>query len=103
MAPYILQTVFLLLVGVLVLGFVVASGAALWSWRGGWRWLAGLPLLYVIGVASKIAVDINADPTAHNLWPFEVLGAVIIAFAALGALHLLRFLAGRRVGRNELT
>jgi hypothetical protein len=103
MAPYILQIVLLLLVGTLVIGFFAGSGAALWRWRGGWRWLAGLSLLYVVGVALKIAVDISADPTAHNLWPFELLGAVVVAAAALGALQVLRLLAGHRVSRSELS
>jgi hypothetical protein len=38
----------------------------------------------------------------HNLWPFEVLGAVVLAGAALGGLTLLRVLAGRSLGREKL-
>jgi hypothetical protein len=103
MAPYILPTVLVLLVAALVVGLIAGTGAALWRWRGGWRWLAGLPLLFVLGVALKIVVYVGADPTAHNLWPFEVLGAVVLASVALGGLQLLRFLAGRWLGRKKLS
>ena len=91
--------IFMLLVGALAIVFVVGTAAALLRWRGGWRWLAGLPLLGVIAIVAKIAVDIGADPTAHNLWPFEVLGAVAVAGAALGCLLLIRLAASRLAGR----
>jgi hypothetical protein len=103
MPPYIHSAILVLLVGALVLGCVVGAVTALWRWRGGWRWVAGLPLLYVIAVGLKIFVEVSADPTAHNLWPFEVLGAALLAGAVLAGLWLLRFLAGRWVGRERLT
>jgi hypothetical protein len=95
--------IFVLLVAVLVIVFVVGSAAALLRWRGGWRWVAGLPLLGVIAIVAKIFADIGADPTAHNLWPFEVLGAVAVAGAVLIGIQLIRLAAQRWVGRAEKT
>ena len=101
MAPFVLQTIFMLLVAALVMGFVIGTVAALRRWRGSWRLVAILPLLGVIAVVIKIIVDVNADPTAHNLWPFEVLGAVGVAGAALGAILLMRLIARRWAGHVE--
>jgi hypothetical protein len=58
--------------------------------RGAWRWTVVPPLLLVAGVVLKVAVDVRIDPTSHNLWPFEVLAAVIAAIGMLGILELLR-------------
>jgi hypothetical protein len=101
MASFIVQTIFLLLVAAFVIGFVVGTVAALRRWCGGWRLIALLPLLGVIAVVVTIVVDINAEPTAHNLWPFEVLGAVGIAGAALGGLWLVRLIAQQWTSRVE--
>jgi hypothetical protein len=46
-------------------------------------------------------MDISADPAAHNLWPFEVLGAVRLAGAALGGMLLVHLIARRRAGGAE--
>ena len=40
--------------------------------------LAGLPLLAVVAWALKDAVDIHADPSSHNLLPFEYLEAAVL-------------------------
>jgi hypothetical protein len=81
---------FMLLIAALALGFVVVEGWALVRWSGIWRWLAGIPLLLVSGVVLRIIVDTSADPTSHNLWPFEVLGVTAMAGVALGGLQLVR-------------
>jgi hypothetical protein len=101
MIPFILQSGFLLLIAALAIGFFFASYHALRRWQGGWRLGALLPLLGVIAVVVTIVVDIRADPTAHNLWPFEVLGAVVVAGAALGGLQLIRLIAQRWIGRAQ--
>jgi hypothetical protein len=98
MAQFILLIVFMLLVAALVIGFVAGSAAALWRWRGGWRLVTGLPLLGVLVVVARIVVDTSADPTAHNLWPLELLGAVVVAGAALGGILLVRLIAQRWAG-----
>ena len=95
MVQFIFQAVFMLLIAALVIGFVVATSYALRRWRGGWRLVAALPLLGVLAVVVTIGVDVSADPTAHNLWPFEVLVAAGVASAALGAIQLMRFIAQR--------
>jgi hypothetical protein len=92
MIQFMLQSGFMLLVAAFVIGFVVASSYALRRWRGGWRWIAGLPLLGVLAVGIMIIVDVSADPTAHNLWPFEILGAVVIAGVALAGIQLMRLI-----------
>lgn len=80
-------TLILVLAGVGI-GLVGATGYALRNWTSGWRWIAGAPLLYVIVTTLKIVVDVRADPTSHNLWPFEMLGTLAIAAVVLGALYL---------------
>jgi hypothetical protein len=88
-------TPFMLLIAALALAFVIAEGWALVRWPGIWRWLAGLPLLLVGIAVLRIIVDTRADPTSHNLWPFEVLGVMVLAGIALGGLQLGRVFAAR--------
>ena len=86
---------FMLLIAALALGFIVAEGWALVRWQGIWRWLAGVPLLLVSVVVLRIIVDTSADPTSHNLWPFEVLGVMVLAGVVLGGLQLVRVFVAR--------
>jgi hypothetical protein len=86
---------FMLFIAALALGFIVAEGWALVRWQGIWRWLAGVPLLLVSIVVLRIIVDTSADPTSHNLWPFEVLGVMVLAGIALGGLQLVRVFIAR--------
>ena len=102
MVQFIFQAVFMLLIAALVIGFVVATSYALRRWRDGWRLVAALPLLGVLAVIVTIVVDIRADPTAHNLWPFEVLFAVGVASAVLGAFQLMRLITQRWAARRKL-
>ena len=91
-----LFTLFVLILG---LGLAVFGARALVRWRGGWRWAALVPMLLVLGVVLRIVVEIRADPTSHNLWPFEVLGVVVISSAVLGLLELFR-IAGAHLFRG---
>ena len=86
---------FMLLIAALALSFIAAEGWALVRWQGIWRWLAGVPLLLVSVVVLRIIVDTSADPTSHNLWPFEVLGVMVLAGVALGGLQLVRIFVAR--------
>ena len=55
-------------------------------WRGGWRYAAALPIAVMAFVVLRIVVDTTRDPTAHNLWPFEILmwgGASVLFMFAL--------------------
>ena len=77
---------------VLLLGIGVAALGvrALLQRRGRWGWAALAPLLLILGVVLKIVMDVRADPTSHNLWPFEVLAVVVAAAVLLGVLELIR-------------
>jgi hypothetical protein len=90
-----LATVLMLTIAGVGLGVSGATGYALRRWSGGWRWIGGAPLLYVVAVALKLVVEVRADPTSHNLWPFEMLVTLAIASAVLGGLYLVRLFATR--------
>jgi hypothetical protein len=79
---------FMLLIAVLALGFVVATGWALARWPGRGRWLAGAPLLFVSAVGLRSIVESSVDPMPHSLWPLEVLGVMVLVGVALGGLQL---------------
>ncbi|MGH8687098.1 MAG: hypothetical protein ACREVQ_05255 [Burkholderiales bacterium] len=68
-----------------VLGFALPAWG-LWRWRGGWRVAAAVPAALMAFVVLRLLVGVSADPTSHNLWPFEILmtGAlsVVIMIAA---------------------
>jgi hypothetical protein len=75
----------LVMVGAGVLG-LGAPVWGLWRWRGGWRIAAAVPAAIMGFVVLRILVDTAADPTSHNLWPFEILmtGAVsVVVMAAI--------------------
>lgn len=79
----------------IVLILLLAVGAAnaflsvytVWQARGFRRVLAILPLLGIVGICLNIYLDVARDPTAHNLWPFELLLA-----GAAGLLYSFGFL-----------
>lgn len=71
-----------------VIGFLVASGLALYWWRGLWRWLALIP----VAVLAFVAIRILVQPEAHNLWPFEILLWCTGCAFALAALFYVRLL-----------
>ncbi len=80
--------------GVMVLAALAACFLwplwALLRWRGRWRALAALPLLFVVMWVVKDIVEISADPTSHNLLPFEFIEAAIPVAIFMGILWLLR-------------
>ncbi len=80
--------VLLVLVAALVVAaFLFLETRSLLRWKGGWRIGATLPLLAVLFVVARIVFDTRRDPTSHNLWPFEILFAVVTASVALGVLY----------------
>jgi hypothetical protein len=87
-----LLTVFVLILGI---GVTVVGVRALVRLQGGWRWAALAPLLLVLWVVLNIVVGIRADPTSHNLWPFELFSAIVLAGAVLGLIELCRIVGGR--------
>ena len=96
-----IATILILVVAGTTLGFIGATIYALRNWTDGWRWFAGAPLLYVIANVVKLVIEVRADPTSHNLWPFEMLGTLALAFALLGGLSLVRFLMRRITQRQQ--
>ena len=79
---------------VVPVAYAAAQIRCLRRWRGGWRLAAGVPLVGWAGWAAMFLRDIAADPTSHNLFPFEIAIGVVIAGPYLGALQLLRRLRG---------
>jgi hypothetical protein len=79
---------------VLVLSIgVLAIGVPVWTmvrWRGGWRVAAAIPVALIGFVILRIVVDTARDPTSHNLWPFEILQAGIVALLLTLLLRLAR-------------
>jgi hypothetical protein len=74
---------FPVLLGVPLL-YAYLQGRLLRRWTGGWRLVAGLPLLGWATWVGKFARDVTLDPTSHNLFPFEVLIGTCAAMAYLG-------------------
>jgi hypothetical protein len=89
-----LGSVALVAFGVLVLASLSACFLwplwALWRWRGIWRALAALPLLFAALWVIKDIVEISADPTSHNLLPFEFIEAAVPVTIFMCVLWLLR-------------
>jgi hypothetical protein len=80
--------------GVMVLTALVVCFAwplwALFRWRGKWRALAALPMLFVVLWVIKDVVELSADPTSHNLLPFELIEAAGIVATFMSILWVLR-------------
>lgn len=71
-------------------GSIALSIVALRRWRGLSRIAAGLPLLALLSLALIILIGVVKDPTAHNLWPFELILWGFASLVYLGALTLVR-------------
>ena len=81
---------------VIALAYLAAQARCVIRWRGGWRLAAGLPLLGWAVWGGLFARDVTADPTSHNLFPFEIMIGVTAALVYLGVLAVARhMLAGR--------
>jgi hypothetical protein len=94
---------FMLLVGALGIGGLAAPLLALRRWQGGWKLAAAVPAGIVGFVILRIVVDTGADPTSHNLWPFEVLIAGLASLAVVGALAVARRLTANPSGPLDMT
>ena len=78
-------TGFMLAVVALFFASFAWTAWALWKWRGRWRIAAALPAAVMAFVVLRIVFGVMADPTSHNLWPFEILmfGFGSVAFMAV--------------------
>jgi hypothetical protein len=72
------------------LAVIIGPFLAVRRWQGVWRVLALLPAGALAFVAIRIALDTAIDPTAHNLWPMELLLVGIPGLLFLGAVWLVR-------------
>jgi hypothetical protein len=79
----------LAVLGVSLSGFI-APAWAIWRWRGGWRVAATVPAVMLGFVLLRIVIDVSADPTSHNLWPFEVAIAALLSVGVTAALFAAR-------------
>lgn len=80
-----------LVVAMLLRAFGVAKFAVVWLLVA-----ASVP----VAVMARVAVDTAADPTSHNLWPFELVIAVFVGLAAALAGALLGSLLLQRSSRR---
>lgn len=72
---------FFLVQGALVAGTVVACSL---TRSRIWLVLGAMFACTPIAVLGRVLVDTAADPTSHNLWPLEVILAVIISVPPIG-------------------
>ncbi len=79
--------------GLVAVVYVAEQVRSFATCRGAWCIAAALPLIGVGFVVGRIVIDTRRDPSSHNLWPFEVLGTVVVALVAL---RLLGFAEHRR-------
>jgi hypothetical protein len=90
--------ILLLAVGALLAAsFFLVAARVIARWRGARRVIAIALVVAVIAWVTKIGFDVSADPTSHNLWPFEVAGLVGLALVVLGLVAL----TGRRSGLTQ--
>lgn len=75
--------------------WVWAQVAVLRRWRGAWRLAGALPLAPAAVWLVLFLRDVTADPTSHNLFPFEIGIGAVASIAYLGVLTLLRRLVTR--------
>ncbi|HEU4670043.1 MAG TPA: hypothetical protein VFR91_05025 [Dyella sp.] len=87
---------FMLLMFAIAIGGVALPAWACWRWRGGWRLAAAVPAALMVLVVGRIVTGVAADPTSHNLWPFELLIAGVPAMLAIGVMALLHRSRGTR-------
>lgn len=84
------------MLAVLGLG-IVGVVAPVWAWRrwkGGWRVAAAVPAAMMGFVVLRIVLGTAADPTSHNLWPFEILQVGFLSLVVIGVLLAVRKIAG---------
>lgn len=84
-----------ILTGSVGIGFCLLAVRAIGRWRGWWRWAMVAPLLLMVGVVLNIVIAIGLDPTAHNLWPLEVLAWLALVSVVTGVLYLAHWVSQR--------
>lgn len=77
------------------IGFTFLVARAFGRWQGWWRWVIGAPAVWMVGVILNIIIAITLDPTAHNLWPLEILAWLALVSVVVGLLYLAHWLNQR--------
>jgi divalent metal cation (Fe/Co/Zn/Cd) transporter len=80
-----------------LIALLMALVRALVRWHGVSRLVAILVALALVSHVIKVVIDLQRDPTSHNLWPFEVLE---VGGAALVVLGVVAFARARSTRRN---
>ena len=72
----------------LVVVFALAAGCRLLARTRFWSTLLVVGASVPCMILARVAYETNADPTSHNLWPFEVVIAMFVGCSAsfLGSL-----------------
>lgn len=83
-----------LMVGLPLLYLTVQIGALI-RWEGISSTLAKISAGVAVGWLILFVVQVSADPTSHNLWPFEVLMLSLGGLAWLGLIALGRWIGAR--------
>ena len=65
-------------------------------WRGKWRVMAAIPFAAICLWVLKDCADLHADPTSHNLLPFEFLEAAVFIALYMLVVWVLRRIALKR-------
>lgn len=76
-------------------GTIVLSALLAKRWCGYWRVLATFPLATLVIWGAVITVSIKIHPSAHNLWPLELILWCVSALIFLGITALIRRLLHR--------
>jgi hypothetical protein len=92
---------FMLRVLALFLAYLSCQIWALAGWAGNWRLGALLPALAMAAIISRFVIDVNYNPTSHNLWPFEVIIWSIVCLGILGIIFIARKIMQKRTQRTQ--
>lgn len=91
----ILMSGFMLGVVGLLLPFVVLNMWLLIRWQRIWRYIAAIPAAIFCVWLVQFLRDVSADPTSHNLWPFEIIFGSVAGLVFLGIASFVRSLIPR--------
>jgi len=85
----------LFLILIILVAFFVYEYKTIMRQSGIWRAIYVIPSLIIIIASLNIYLGISYNPTSHNLFPFELVGYLIIAVGAHVIIALINFLVNR--------
>jgi hypothetical protein len=89
---------FVLVAGILFLGTIVACTVV---GRHSWVVMATMFACVPIAVIGRVVIDTAADPTTHDLWPLEVVGAVFLSILPICAGALVAWPVRRTISMSR--